>query len=264
MSEQKHCFPQGSCRDIIVFNLTVKNEGNVPVSRYTLTDYIPANTDLADPSWTASANGTAQKTITVNGNLQPGQSYVTQCSLKIHNNVKHPAVIYNTAEIKEMYDQFNRNISNFDIDSTPDDNRENDVVDNQKDLKEDDISTTYVVLGCPAEYEPCSNCRAATTPTNGQFELALKIASKAGENWYVESSVGLYDFSSPFPPADPVVLPDGFQLTEILHEHDGASYYLLEAIHLDGKGFSVRLRNEYGDLEQVVAAPTTCTFDEIK
>jgi uncharacterized repeat protein (TIGR01451 family) len=250
--------------DIIVFNLTVKNEGNVPVSRYTLTDYIPANTDLADPSWTASANGTAQKTITVNGNLQPGQSYVTQCSLKIHNNVKHPAVIYNTAEIKEMYDQFNRNISNFDIDSTPDDNRENDVVDNQKDLKEDDISTTYVVLGCPAEYEPCSNCRAATTPTNGQFELALKIASKAGENWYVESSVGLYDFSSPFPPAAPVVLPDGFQLTEILHEHDGASYYLLEAIHLDGKGFSVRLRNEYGDLEQVVAAPTTCSFDEIK
>ncbi|MBL0102036.1 MAG: hypothetical protein IPP49_20015 [Saprospiraceae bacterium] len=107
----------------------------------------------------------------------------------------------------------------------------------RKTSKEDDISTTYVVLGCPAEYEPCSNCRAATTPTNGQFELALKIASKAGENWYVESSVGLYDFSSPFPPAAPVVLPDGFQLTEILHEHDGASYYLLEAIHLDGKGF---------------------------
>lgn len=249
---------RASAGDVVVFDLTIKNVGQAVVSSATLVDYIPTTTDLVDNNWTL-VNGNAVRTVNFPGNLAPGQSHTVTCSLKIHTNVKHPAVINNVAEITEIFDPFGNDVSNIPSElpdgdpNTPDTN----------DLTQDDKATVYVVLICPAEYIPCSDCRAATTPTNGQFIVELKIASKSGEHWYVESSVGLYDTLSPFPPAAPTPLANGFGLKEGTHEHDGASYYYLKAIHLDRKGFSVRLRNEYGDLEQVTAGPTTCYFESI-
>lgn len=244
---------------LVEFNLTVKNEGNVPVSQIGLVDYIPSNMDLEDESWTSN-NGKAYKTLTIPGNLQPGQSISTTCKMRIHKNVKHPATIYNTAEIVSVSDQFSNDVSGFDVDSTPDAILGNDDV---AGLPEDDINTVFVVLICPAEIDYCSACRPATTPENGQFEVEIKIGSKSGENWFVESSVGLFDLSSPLPPGAPIPLADGFDLDEDDHEVPGHSFYVLRAIHLDGQGFSVRFRNEFGDLEEVVSGQRKCNFEEM-
>ena len=250
---------RASAGDVVVFDLTIRNNGQAPVSGVTLVDYVPKTTDLVDTTWN-SVNGNAVKGISFPGNLLPGQSYTTTCSLKIHTNVKHPAAIYNTAEITEIFDPSGNDVSKIPA-GLPEGNEG--AGPTISEITADDKSTVYVVLICPAEYEPCSDCRAATTPTNGQFIVQLKIASKADEHWYVESSVGLYDTLSPFPPVAPTPLANGFGLAEVAHEHDGASYYLLKAVHLDRKGFSVRLRNEFGDLETVTAAPTTCFFERL-
>ncbi|MBK8625464.1 MAG: DUF11 domain-containing protein [Saprospiraceae bacterium] len=249
---------RASAGDEIIFDLTIRNVGQSPVSGVTVVDYVPKDTDLKDPTWNL-ANGNAVKQISFPGNLAAGQTYVTQCTLKIHDNVRHPATISNTAEITQIFDPAGNDVSELPVGIID----ENGDVPPTSNLKDDDKSTAYVVLICPAEYQPCSDCRAATTPTNGQFIVNLKIASKEGETWYVESSVGLFDTISPFPPIAPTPLTNGFQLEEYAHEHDGHSYYLLRAIHLDKKGFSVRLRNEFGDLEQVTAGPATCSFDRI-
>ena len=236
--------------DLVEFSITLNNLGTEPLTKATIIDYIPSVMFLEDATWTF-ANGVATKTIEFAGGLQPGASHVSSIFCRIDPNVKHPYTIYNTVEIKEIYDQYNRDI----ISDKPDDNSKDDDTNN--------VSTSYVVLICPAEYEPCSSCRAATTPTNGQFELFLKIASAEDEEWFVESSTGLYDISSSYPPASPTLLPNGYILVEMPHEHEGHSYYILEAVHLDGKGFSVTFRNKYGDIQQVNAPATTCSFDKV-
>ncbi len=248
--------------DVVVFNLKVTNQGRNPVSKIKLVDFVPAQTDLVDNTWKLS-NGVAEKVIEFDNNLESGESFTTTISCKIHNNVLNPETIRNLAGIREIYDENGIDISNPDFNNQlanlPEDGDEPE----NKNAFDDDFASTYVVIISPAQYEPCSSCRGATTPNNGQFVVNLKIASKAGETWYVESSSGLYDFSSPHPPVAPTSLENGFILDELPHGHAGHSEYLLRAVHLDGKGFAVRLRNEFGDLEQVEANPGICSFETI-
>ncbi|MEZ4910042.1 MAG: SdrD B-like domain-containing protein [Saprospiraceae bacterium] len=236
--------------DLVEFVITLNNLGTEPITKATIVDYVSDAFILEDPTWTFE-NGVATKTIEFSGDLQPGASHTSSIFCRVDPNVKHPYTIYNTVEIKQIFDQFNRDI----IPDTQDDN--------SKDDDSNNISTSYVVLICPAEYEPCSDCRAATTPTNGQFELFLKIASAEDEEWYVESSTGLYDINSPYPPESPILLPNGYTLEEMPHEHEGHSYYILEAVHLDGKGFAITFRNKFGDVQQVNAPATTCNFEKV-
>ncbi|MCB9309919.1 MAG: DUF11 domain-containing protein [Lewinellaceae bacterium] len=236
--------------DLVEYNITFNNLGTEPVTKVVIMDYIPEVMTLEDPNWT-EIDGVAYRTVEFPGDLAPGQSHTISIFLRIDANVRHPYTIYNTAELKEIFDQYNREI----ITTTTDDN--------SKDDDSNNISTAYVVLICPAEFEPCSSCRSATTPYNGQFELFLKIASAVDEGWYVESSTGLYDFASPLPPAAPIPLANGYVLTEFAHPHPGHSYYLLEAVHLDGKGFAVTFRNKYGDIQQVNVPGTTCSFEKV-
>jgi uncharacterized repeat protein (TIGR01451 family) len=245
---------------LITFDIKVTNQGNIPVSKVNLIDYIPEYLELEDSNWTL-VNGNAVRMVEIPGNLQAGQHFTTQVKMRVKPNVVAPLTIYNTAEIMEVYDQNGNDISGFDVDSTPDNRIENDKDVNN--LIEDDNYTTYVVMISPADYTICDECRAATTPTNGQFETTIRVASRSGENWFVESSVGLFDFSSAFPPATPDDLADGFVLSEITHPTDGISYYVLEAVHLDGQGFSVRLRNEFGDLEQLEIGSNACSFTKL-
>jgi uncharacterized repeat protein (TIGR01451 family) len=245
---------------LVTFDIKVINQGNIPVSKVNLVDYIPDYFTLEDQNWTL-VNGNAERMIEIPGNLQPGQSYITQCIMRVNSDAKAPLTIYNTAEIKEVYDQNSIDISKFDVDSTPDNGAA--ITENSNNINEDDISATYVVMITPADYVLCNNCRIATTPTNGQFETTIRVASRSGENWFVEESLGLFDFSSGPPPAVPTLLAEGFILTETAHPTPGHSYYVLNAVHLDGQGFSVRLRNEFGDLEQLEVQSNVCTFSKL-
>ncbi len=248
--------------DLVVFDLTIKNEGALPVSKVSIVDYLPKNASLADDSWTISGEN-AEKVITFAGNLQPGQSFTTQCILKINEDATLPATVINMAEITSIYDHLGRDVSSFDIDSKPDFISDNDMDPILSSIIEDDFSMAQVMMLVPNEYEPCSACRVGTTPDNGQFEMRLGIVSLSGEDWFVESSVGLFDEDSALPPALPLILPDNYILTELPHTTPGFSHYILNAIHLDGDGFSVRLRNKFGDLEQLTAPKGICTFNGI-
>ncbi|MBK9743940.1 MAG: DUF11 domain-containing protein [Saprospiraceae bacterium] len=51
---------RASAGDVIVFDLTIRNNGQAPVSGVTLVDYVPKTTDLVDTTWN-SVNGNAVK-----------------------------------------------------------------------------------------------------------------------------------------------------------------------------------------------------------
>ena len=169
----------------------------------------------------------------------------------------------NMAEITSVFDHLGRDISSFDVDSNPDFNSNNDTEPLLSSIIEDDFSQDQVAVLVPNEYVPCFSCRVGTTPDNGQFEMRLSIVSLSGEEWFVESSLGLFDETSGLPPAVPIVLPDGYLLEELPHTTPGFSIYVLNAIHLDGEGYSVRLRNKFGDLEQLTAPSGVCNLDAI-
>ncbi len=248
--------------DLVIFDLIVRNEGGLAASKVSLVDYLPEGTTLADDSWTQ--NGLyAEKEITFSGNLQPGQSFTTQITIKINDDIKLPSAIMNMAEITSVFDHLGRDISSFDVDSNPDFNSNNDKEPLLSSIVEDDFSQDQVAVLVPNEYVPCFSCRVGTTPDNGQFEMRLSIVSLSGEEWFVESSLGLFDETSGLPPAAPIVLPDGYLLEELPHTTPGFSIYVLNAIHLDGEGYSVRLRNKFGDLEQLTAPSGVCNLNAI-
>jgi len=247
---------------LVTFDLKITNEGKVPVSRATLVDYLSGQTTLEDNTWT-KVDKNAEKTIIFPGNLQPGESYTTSITCRINANLVDPATVINVAEIKDMYDEFDSDISPYDIDSTPDNIKDNDYSDITRDLLEDDIATDFAVLISQVVAETCTRCRVASTPTNGQFEVRLKLASRTGETWTVESSIGLFDFASALPPAIPTPLTDGTLLSSIPHENDGHSYYFIDAVYQEGRPFSIRFRNEFGDLEQINVNAAICTFKKL-
>lgn len=253
---------RSSAGESVVFEIRVTNKGNNAVSKIKLQDFIPSTMDLEDLSWDLK-DSVASKVVEFKNNLLPGQTYNTTIACKIHSDVIHPATIMNIVRISEIYDEIGNDVSNPDLDGQLANLPETGELPTSGSPFDDDIASAFVVLICPAEFQPCSSCRAATTPTNGQFVVSLKIASKSGERWYVESSLGLYNISSPFPPANPILLPDGYVLQELPHIHPGHSEYWLRAVHLDGEGFSVRLRNQFGDIEQVEAQPGVCGFEKI-
>ena len=245
---------------IINYFIDVKNEGQVPVSRVKLVDYLPPALTLIDSSWTLVGQN-AEKIVNIPGNLQPGQSYRATIKCQVNNLAVHPIIITNAAEIVEMYDQYNRNISPYDLDSTPDNIRDNDISENSKDLAEDDISFYDISLICPPEINACgTRCVAATQLNNGMFETIIKFAGISGDEWQVEESIGLYDTLST--PGHALPLPSPYFLN--IEGHTGEyDYYVLKALHFDHQGFSVRLINKFGETEDFDISSGYCQFAKV-
>jgi uncharacterized repeat protein (TIGR01451 family) len=243
-----------------IYTLTVTNEGAAAVSAFHITEHIPDGMTLEDKDWVMDGK-VATRWIEVAGGLQPGDSYSVVCTMAISNEVKGPAVIRNIAEISGIMDMQGRDVSEYDIDSKPGNYAGSGIAALPESNDEDDVSSAYVVLMSPATYTPCTSCRAASNADDGQFETTIRLGSMPGETWYVESSLGLYDFGSSLPPAAPVALAEGTWLTEV--PNGMSSFYEIKVLHLDGKGFSIRLRNNFGDLEELEVAQGTCRFSHL-
>ena len=137
--------------------------------------------------------------------------------------------------------------------------------------------TVTVVEGeapCVPEYDfngsdPCVCLNNATDLSNGQFSELIQIHALAGQTWTVASSTGLYMASSPAPPAAPIPVANGTQLTPgdmdgLDNDNDGSvdeadeiQYYTLSARHVDGQGFMATLQN---NLQQSVEFMNTCYY----
>lgn len=122
--------------DNLLFQITVLNEGEVTISSLEITDYIPLGFSLNDPNWTpGNAGSTGQSASIVlsiaNGGLDanglnPGEFVNVTINLLADLDVA-PGYYFNCAEILNMFDLQGNDISDEDIDSTPDDDDTNDL-----------------------------------------------------------------------------------------------------------------------------------------
>lgn len=122
--------------DNVNFTITITNEGLVTVSSVTVIDYIPDGFILNDPDWTGGTEGSTGQSATIvlssaNGGLdpdglQPSESVMVQITLQAEPDIM--AGIYeNIAEINMVIDSLGNDVTNSDVDSTPDSNDENDL-----------------------------------------------------------------------------------------------------------------------------------------
>jgi len=127
---------------VVVFDITVYNQGNVAADDIEVIDYLPACLDLLDPNWFYDpSNNTAVRVISIaNGDmaapLGPGQAITVPITVRVNGCPLGQTI--NFAEIEEATDGNGDPVT--DIDSTPDDDPDNDgpYTDNDIDNTGDD------------------------------------------------------------------------------------------------------------------------------
>ena len=108
-------------------------------------------------------------------------------------------------------------------------------------------STTVKIIDCtPVISIPCACKNNASTLTDGQFNETVSVNAPAGQTWTVSSVTGLYQTSSPAPPAAPIAIPTGFVLTQGVVQPDGSANYTLLGVHIDAIGYTLSIGNGLG------------------
>lgn len=253
---------------LLTFNIRVYNQGLLPATDIELVDYIPQGLILEDVNWTmgSSVNGISKAYFRMNeqngklpvGGLKSGDSL--SATIKLRVDPSQPAgILVNRAEIFRATNKGNI----IDDDSHADDDYLNDpggVVFNDSDGSsanpdplaspedEDDADPAGIIIVDLERTAPCTCLDNATTSDNGQFWEELSFRSISNDLWFIYEVDGLYDAGSMPPPNLPTPFNTG-PVGEILTElplGDGTSIYTLQGIHVDGKGFSIILSNQYG------------------
>ena len=122
--------------DNVTFTIDVTNEGDITADELHLVDYIPVGFSLNDADWTAGILGSTGQSAsiilsTTNGGLPPGGllsggNVTIEITLQISPDI--PSGVYeNFAEITAVFDPGGDDISNDDVDSTPDEDDTNDL-----------------------------------------------------------------------------------------------------------------------------------------
>ncbi len=168
--------------DTITFEVEVFNQGQVPADNISVVDYVPGGFlfDAAlNPAWMVNAGGYPETTISVAegelpaGGLQPGFSYIIEIRLIVDPGVEQGQDLLNFAEISGATDDEGN--PEADIDSTPDDDPDNDTYANDNETTgngmlggdEDDHDPAFVDVACyksPGEdtdISVCLGCAAA-------------------------------------------------------------------------------------------------------
>jgi len=104
----------------VAFEIQIGNQGTVDATQIEITDYIPTGLTLNDPNWTDNGNGTATYNQLLN--ISAGQAQAIMIIFTIDANVT--GTLVNEAEISDARDDSGARA--IDIDSTPDDNVNND------------------------------------------------------------------------------------------------------------------------------------------
>ncbi len=250
----------------VLFNLEVINQGSVAFKKFVLRDYIPHGIVLADDTWTLLENNIAEKEFLLENSLEPGKSLITTILLKINENMTGPKVFTNVAQVFKIFDTNQREISPLDIDSNLSltvENEENSVM---AYIGQDNYSSAPVVmLGNIEVPNPCDCKQNATDRDNGQFDIVLSFESASGETWFIQQVTGMYDVTSPAPPAAPVPFvtgPAGFILDETVGL-DGISTYSLEGIHIDGLGAFIIVQNEHNIIRSYRLDQGSCRYTDL-
>lgn len=118
--------------DVVVFNIEVHNQGTMPADEIRIVDYVP-NGFTYDPNetvnqtygWTGAATTTPQMTISTE--LGVGEMTTVQIALTVTPGSTAIDRFINNAEIVESEDDDGNDMSDYDYDSSPDNNRNNDA-----------------------------------------------------------------------------------------------------------------------------------------
>ncbi len=112
-----------------------------------------------------------------------------------------------------------------------------------------------IYLGAnPADPATCNCMNNATNLQNGQFSELITIEDVTGQTWTVVSAPGLFQTSSPAPPAAPIPVSGGTVFPETA---PGSGVYQLAGIHVDGQGFTISVENGLGD---TLTIDNTCYY----
>jgi uncharacterized repeat protein (TIGR01451 family) len=250
--------------DIVPWTIKIINQGTVTATEIVLVDYLPEGVTLVDPDWMQNPiNPTPRKVYLVlnekNGRLPVGglkfkDTLIVDIQTRIDLSRKAGPIV-NGAEIYSAKNEFNI----VDEDSRPDDIDNNDdggFVFEETDRvgsidlgdlfdDEDDADPAGVFL-LELKNDDCECLNNATNQIDGQFRTHLTLQSRAEEVWRVIAQVGLYDDSSPVPPASPVPLALGEELVpEVVN--GPLAFYGIYVKHISGQAFSITLQNNYGD-----------------
>ena len=154
--------------EIVTFDITVINQGAVDANNVVITDYIPSALELADDSWTLSGSN-ATRNI---GMVRAGEAKTFSINLRVRDNAQDGTVI-NWAEISSD--------DGDDVDSTPDNNNNNDChgglgrdeVDPNSDDRTNGTGDANNNGTCEAGEDEDDHDPAVITIGNPVFDLAL-------------------------------------------------------------------------------------------
>ena len=122
----------------VVFTMEVYNQGNVPVEGYTLIDYLPEGYHFIpekNTGWLPYGVNYQYEMVTP---LQPGDHTSISMTVAVSETANADNLL-NYAEIMSVKGQGGADWSSRDFDSTPDDDKDNDVGGNPDDLTNDNI-----------------------------------------------------------------------------------------------------------------------------
>jgi len=239
--------------DEVTFKITITNQGTQPVDYIEVMDYLPVGLVNIDTKWTNVSDRKAVTSITLDEPILRNETVDVYINTKVELTAGAGALV-NYAEIYKMSYQ-GEDLSAKDVDSTPDDTRDNDAggnvngdsddaIDLSSLLDEDDQDPARVIVIRSNLVD--SECLAnATNPSNGQFADVFEIIGPSGDDWYISFGENYYADDSPDPPSDPnpIVLGEGnATFTETLLPND-ISRYEITLVRLQGENAKVRANN---------------------
>lgn len=249
--------------ELVSFKIEVINQGTETVGSFEVVDYFPSVLTLEDENWSTSGDNKAFISVDAEGGLAQGESYPLFITFRVNDNGdKKPFVNY--AEIYKVYDENGVDISEIDVDSTPDATRDNDnggdangltddKIDLAQSIDEDDQDPAMMQFISGEFIEQC----LCLFPDSGQFGNVIIITAPVGQTWYIDQTVGLNDFM--FNGVDYTIMPyvpgiDGHNLTEIPASAD-ESQYVFNAVSENGQAFQITFRNENDDVVTLEGGP---------
>lgn len=193
--------------DQVTFDITVINQGNMPVTNVALTDYIPTGLTLSDATWTMTGATTAETTLTTV--LNPGDSAVIPITFTV--DPTFAGSLTNQAEISGAdFTDGTNTVPVGDIDGSYDQNPNNDnVVDDMVDEggpavdeDEDDHDIATVTIECLDDpVEVCDGQPINVELAGGDgftmyqwYKDGVAIAGETNQI-YIATDVGTYTYT---------------------------------------------------------------------
>ena len=258
--------------DIVNFEITLYNQGDVSVGEVMVVDYLPEHTTLVDNTWKTDVNDPTgrkvYKTITFDEGFNPGEEYKLTIDLSIDASAPSGEFLINEAEIGAFKDRFGINLSYVDIDSDADSDPNNDMggelftdsddnINDDGNMDEDDHDPSGFLIADLDVVDNCTCLNEATAPYNGLFETEIVITSLSGQTWTVDEEFNLYDITST---PDNLVSLAGYTLS-VNDLGNNLSEYTFTGVFVDGERYEVRFTNGFGTYLQASGGGPDCTYN---